>query len=78
MSTQKDQKLMGEVRDVMGIRHYSIYTECSYCDWIKRFILFHEMTSRDDLNDGQAKIEHFLKHLAVLTAMYRHLNGNRR
>ena len=56
---------MDEVRDVMRLRHYSIHTERSYCDWIKRYILFHGMTSRDDLNDGEAKIEQFLTHLAV-------------
>jgi hypothetical protein len=31
---------MGEVRDVMRLRHYSIHTERFYCGWIKRFILF--------------------------------------
>ena len=56
MSTQKDRKLMDEVRDVMRLRHYSIHTEHSYCEWIKRFILFHGMTSRDDLNDGEANM----------------------
>ena len=65
MSTQKDRKLMDGFRDVMRLRHYSIHTERSYCDWIKRYILFHGMTSRDDLNDGEAKIEQFLTHLAV-------------
>ncbi len=50
---------MGEVRDVMRLRHYSIHTERSYCEWTKRFILFHGMTSRDDLNGGEAKSEQF-------------------
>jgi len=50
---------------VMRLQHYSIHTERSYCDWIKRFIFFHHMKSRDDLKDGELKIEQFLTHLAV-------------
>ena len=56
---------MDDVRDVMRLQHYSIHTERSYCDWIKRFIFFHHMKSRDDLKDGELKIEQFLTHLAV-------------
>ena len=29
-------KLLDQVRDLMRLRHYSIRTEQSYCDWIKR------------------------------------------
>ncbi len=61
----KDRKIMDEVRDVMRLHHYSIHTERSYCDWIKRFIRFHKMKSRDDLKDGELKIEEFLTHPAV-------------
>ncbi|MEN8134441.1 MAG: integron integrase, partial [Thermodesulfobacteriota bacterium] len=45
--------------------HYSIHTERSYCDWIKRYVHYHKMTSRDDLQDAEGKIESFLTHLAV-------------
>ncbi len=65
MSSEKDRKIMDEVRDIMRLHHYSIHTERSYCDWIKRFIRFHKMKSRDDLKDGELKIEQFLTHLAV-------------
>lgn len=65
MSTQKDHKLLDEVRNVMRLRHYSIHTERTYCDWIKRYIHYHRMTCREDLNNGEAKIETFLTHLAV-------------
>ena len=64
MST-KNQKLLDEVHAVMRLRHYSIHTERSYCDWIKRFVHFHDMKSRDDLKGGEPKIEQFLTHLAV-------------
>ena len=56
---------MDEVRNIMRLHHYSIHTERSYCDWIKRFIQFHQMKSREDLKDGELKIEQFLTDLAV-------------
>lgn len=65
MNDSKNRKLLDEVRDVMRLRHFSIHTERSYCDWIKRFVLFHRMKSRDDMKDGEVKIEQFLTHLAV-------------
>ncbi|MEA1966912.1 MAG: phage integrase N-terminal SAM-like domain-containing protein [Thermodesulfobacteriota bacterium] len=42
------------------MKHYSIHTERSYCDWIKRYINFHNIRSKDELNNGEAKIEQFL------------------
>lgn len=65
MSSSKDKKLLDEVRDYMRLKHYSIHTERTYCDWIKQFIFFHQMSSRDDLKNGEQKIEAFLTHLAV-------------
>ena len=65
MSSSKEKKLLDEVRDYMRLKHYSIHTERTYCDWIKQFILFHQMSSRDDLKNGEKKIEAFLTHLAV-------------
>ena len=58
-------KLLGQVREVMRLKHYSIRTERSYCDWIRRYIHFHGMRSREDLNGAEAKIEQFLSDLAV-------------
>ena len=65
MSNQKNKLLLDEVRDYMRLKHYSIHTERTYCDWIKRFGHFHSMSSIDDLKDGEQKIEAFLTHLAV-------------
>ena len=36
-------RLMQQVREVMRLKHYSIRTERSYCDWIRRYIKFHGM-----------------------------------
>ncbi len=56
---------MDDVHSVMRLGHYSIHTERFYCDWIKRFVHFHDIKSRNDLQDAESKIEQFLTHLAV-------------
>ena len=59
-------KLLDEVAEVMRLRHYSIHTERSYSDWIKRYVRFHGMKERDELFSGsESKVERFLTHLAV-------------
>ena len=65
MPIQKERKILAEVRDVLRLHHYSIHTERTYCDWIRRFILFHNMKSRRDPDNGEKKIEAFLTDLAV-------------
>ena len=65
MSTQKAREILDEVRDVMRLHHYSIHTERTYSEWIKKYVHFHGMNSRDDLKDGEKKIEAFLTHFAV-------------
>jgi hypothetical protein len=57
---------MDQVREVLRLKHYSIRTERTYCDWIKRSIHFHQMKLRDELLENpDAKIEEFLSDLAV-------------
>ena len=58
-------KLMDQVREIMRLRHYSIRTERCYGDWIRRYIKFHGMRSRADLDRAEGKIETFLSDLAV-------------
>ena len=75
-------KLLDQVREVMRLKHYSIRTERCYCDWIKRFIKFHGMRSREDLNGAEPKIEQFLSDLAVnghvaASTQNQALNGHR-
>ena len=57
-------RLLDEMRDLMRRRHYSIHTERAYRDWVRRYVRFHNMQSRDDLRPGEEKIEAFLTHLA--------------
>src|SRR6185295_2101281 len=50
----------------MRLRHYSIRTERTYADWIRRYIKFHGMKERGELAAGpELKIEMFLSDLAV-------------
>lgn len=58
-------KLLDQVREVMRLKHYSIRTERCYCDWIRRYVKFHGMHSRADLQGAESKIEQFLSDLAV-------------
>ena len=59
-------KLLDQVREVMRLKHYSIRTEQCYCDWIRRFIHFHQMKGRQELlAEPEAKMELFLSDLAV-------------
>jgi integron integrase len=56
-------KLLEQVRQVIRRKHYSIRTEQAYCDWIKRFILFHG--KRHPAEMAELEITQFLTHLAV-------------
>lgn len=60
-----EQRFLDEVRTVMRRQHYSIHTERSYCDWVRQFVKFHRMRSRQEVVDaGVAEIEAFLSWLA--------------
>jgi integron integrase len=54
---------MDQVRDKLRKLHYSYRTEQAYCDWIKRFIWFHN--KRHPRAMGAAEVEAFLSHLAT-------------
>ncbi|MCK5557188.1 MAG: integron integrase, partial [Candidatus Hydrogenedentes bacterium] len=51
------------MREAMRSRHYSRSTERSYCNWVKRFIFFHNVRHPDEM--GEPEINAFLTHLAV-------------
>jgi hypothetical protein len=56
-------KLLDQVREVMSLKHYSILTERSYCDWIRRYVRFHHMLARQELLPALARVEVFLSDL---------------
>jgi integron integrase len=55
-------KLLDQVRDVIRRKHFSIRTEQSYVDWIRRFILFHN--KRHPREMAEAEVTEFLTYLA--------------
>jgi len=59
---QNKPKLLDQVRDVIRRKHFSIRTEQSYVDWIRRFILFHNKRHPRDM--AEAEVTRFLTYLA--------------
>jgi integron integrase len=55
-------KLLDQVRNVIRRKHLSLRTERTYCDWIRRYILFHQ--KRHPREMAEAEISEFLTHLA--------------
>jgi len=58
----KPKKLLDQVRDLMRVRHYSVRTENTYCDWIERFIRFHGKRHPNELRERE--VGAFLTYLA--------------
>ena len=64
LSTQpQPPKLLDQVVAKMRVKHYSLRTEKSYIDWIKRYIWHFDKTHPKDM--GAAQVEAFLTYLAV-------------
>jgi integron integrase len=61
--SNRPPRLLDSVRQLLRRRHYSLRTEHSYLNWIRRFILFHNKQHPRTL--GPMHIEAFLNHLAV-------------
>jgi len=58
------RKLLGEVREVLGLNHYAIRTEEAYVAWIRRFVLFHG--KRHPREMGAAEVGVLLTDLATV------------
>lgn len=56
-------KLLDQVSEVMRFKHYSLRTETTYREWIKRYIFFHE--KRHPREMGAPEVSRFLSYLAV-------------
>jgi len=59
-SQSQTPRLLEQVRSFMRLHHYSIHTERTYLDWIKRYVHSHHMQTRDNLADGERKIVELL------------------
>src|SRR4051794_40327705 len=55
-------KLLDQVRDVVRLKHYSLRTERTYCDWIVRFIRFHNLRHPREM--AETEVTAFLTYLA--------------
>ena len=56
-------RLLDQVRETLRVHHYSLRTEQSYLQWIKRYILYHK--KRHPREMGQGEVSAYLTHLAV-------------
>lgn len=61
-SSASAPKLLDQVRGKIRLKHYSLRTEQTYVDWIKRYILFHGKRHPKEM--AAAEVEAFLTHLA--------------
>jgi len=57
------RKLLDQVSDAIRIKHYSLRTEKTYIEWIRRYILFHKKRHPNDM--GAEEIQAFIAHLAT-------------
>lgn len=62
-SQTQPPKLLEQVAAKMRVKHYSLRTEKSYVDWIKRYIWHHGKRHPKDM--GATEVEEFLTYLAV-------------
>jgi integron integrase len=61
-TSKPKRKLLDQVRDVMRLKHYSLRTERTYCDWIERFIRFHGLRHPEEM--AEVEVGEFLTALA--------------
>ena len=59
----RPQRLLDRVRGEIRALHYSLRTEQTYVQWIRRFILFHDKRHPHDM--GAQEVGEFLTHLAT-------------
>jgi integron integrase len=66
-------RLFDQVREVMRFHHYSLRTERTYLQWMRRFLVFHRLPERAGPQEGwrhpselgAAEVAAFLSHLAA-------------
>ena len=63
MGESRPKKLLEQVRDAARLRHFSLFTERAYVNWIRRFIRFHRLRHPKEM--GAPEISQFLTFLAV-------------
>jgi integron integrase len=61
------RKLLDQVSDAIRTKHYSLRTEKTYIEWIRRYILFHQKRHPKDM--GAEEIQSFITYLATQRAV---------
>jgi integron integrase len=59
----KEKKLLEQVRDAIRTKHYSLRTEKTYIEWIRRYILHHGKKHPREM--GASQVQEFISHLAT-------------
>ena len=62
MNPNQPLTLLGRVREAIRYKHYSIRTERTYVEWVRRFVRFHNQSHPRDM--GAPEVRAFLGHLA--------------
>ena len=58
-------KPLDQISEVMRLKQYSIRTEQTYSDWVRRYVQFRQMQRREEMLPAEPKIEACLSELAV-------------
>ncbi len=62
MESNQSSTLLGRVREVIRYKHYSMRTERSYVEWVRRFVAFHGRRHPREM--GADEVRAFLSYLA--------------
>lgn len=63
----ENSSLLEKMKQQLRREGYAYATEKTYCDWVKRFVLFHKIQNREAMKQNvNANVEQFLTHLAVV------------
>lgn len=57
------KKLLDQMREILQTQHYSIRTENTYVDWVRRYILFHHKRHPSEM--GASEVAAFITYLAT-------------
>lgn len=65
-SAAEQKPILQEMRESLRRANYALSTERTYCDWVARFIKFHQLQSREALSaNSEQLVEIFLTDLVV-------------
>lgn len=63
--TENKPRLLDQVRQIIRVKHYSLRTEESYINWIKRFIFFHNKKHPIEMGEKEKSFRQFTRYSLV-------------